>query len=178
MEYRIELPDKDYDLILTEYKEISLTQGKVALVDVEDYDYLNQWKWYAHKNKNDMFYAIRKIKRYGKRITIRMHREIIKPPDNMFTDHINRDSLDNRRSNLRICTYSQNRMNSKKNKNNTSGYRGVDWHKIAKKWRACIRINKKNKFLGYFNTKEQAALAYNGAAKKKFREFANLNLII
>ena len=63
MEYHIELPDKDYDLILTEYKEIPLTQGKVALVDVEDYDYLMQWKWQADKHKNGRFYAKRRMQK-------------------------------------------------------------------------------------------------------------------
>lgn len=175
MEYRIELPNKDYDLILTEYKEIPLTQGKVALVDAEDYDWLNQWKWYASKQKNGSFYAMRRIKENGKRFPVLMHRIIIKTPKNMETDHINRNGLDNRKYNLRICTNSQNQMNRGKPKNNKSGYKGVYWNKKDKRWRAEIMVNQHLNFLGNFSMKEDAALAYNKAAIKHYGEFAYQN---
>mgnify|MGYP001606453598 CR=1 FL=1 len=174
MEYRIECEDKDFDLLLKEYKEIPLTQGKVALVDAEDYEYLNQFKWHAHKYKNGGgYYVARGIKKNEKKVF--MHQEVLKPPKGMYPDHINRDGLDNRRWNLRICTTSQNGINKGKQKNNTSGYKGVCWHKRDEKWQARIKVDKKPMYLGYFNTKEEAALAYNEAAKQYFGEFAKLN---
>lgn len=174
--YHIELPDKDYDLILMEYKEIPLTQGKIALVDVEDYEWLMQWRWCANKNNSGLFYAISYRKNENK--LTKMHRVIINTPKGMDTDHANGDGLDNRRCNLRICTKSQNSINKKIQSNNTSGYRGVYRVKSRKKcWRVGVEINNKRKTLGYFNTKEEAALVYNEAAKKHYGEFARLNNI-
>ena len=106
-----------------------------------------------------------------------MHRVILKTPKGMDTDHRNGDGLDNRRCNLRICTKSQNSINRKMQSNNTSGYRGVYWHKRDKKWLAHIKIDGKKINFGYCSTKEQAAEAYNEAAKKHYGEFARLNII-
>ena len=154
------------------YKEIPLTQGKIVLVDEEDFKYLNQFKWHAVKDlKTGRFYAVKNIKKNGKWIKIYMHQEIMKTPRGMETDHINRNSLDNRKDNIRICTCSQNQMNRGKQNNNTSGYKGVFWHKRVEKWMAQIRVNRKQIYLGYFNTKKDAALAYTGAAKQYFGEF-------
>lgn len=177
MQYHIECPDKDFDLILKEYKEIPLTQGKISIADVEDYEYLNQWKWHALRDGNT-YYAIRAIPKDGKQTSISMHREILKTPKGMYTDHINMDGLDNRRDNLRICTRSQNQMNSEKHKNNNSGFKGVCWHIGIKKWMAQIKVDKKQICLGYFENKEEAALVYNEAAKKYHGEFAKLNNIL
>lgn len=162
---------------MKEYKEIPLTQGKVALVDAEDYEYSNQFKWYAMKHGNT-YYAVRHIKKEdGKQTLICMHRVIMKTSKGMDTDHINGDGWDNRRDNLRICTRSQNKMNGNIHKDNTSGYKGVFWQKRDKKWMAQIQIDGKLKYLGLFITKEEAALAYNEAAKELFGEFARLNNI-
>lgn len=176
MQYHIECPNKDYDLILTEYKEIPLTQGKVALVDVEDYEYLNQWKWYAWRRKN-IYYAVRNMKKDEKRTSLYVHQEILKPLKGMQIDHINGDELDNRRDNLRFCDKSQNGMNRGKQKNNKSGYKGVSWDNRDKIWRAQIKINREKVYLGNFLTKEEAALAYNEGAIKYHGEFARLNEI-
>lgn len=157
-----------------EYKEISLTQGKVAFVDAEDYAYLNQFKWCAVYNGYN-WYAVRNIPKNGKQTLVLMHREIMKPPKGMDTDHINGNGLDNRRCNLRVCNKSQNMMNRGKTKENTSGYKGVAWDKRAKKWKAHIRINSKLIYLGLFITKEEAALVYNKASKEYFGEYAKLN---
>lgn len=170
MEYHIECPNKDYDLILKEYKEIPLTQGKITIVDAEDYEWLNQWKWYAYRHRNT-YYAMRNDCKSKKM----MHREIMKPPEDKEPDHINNNGLDNRRENLRICSRSQNQANRNKQYNNTSGYKGVSWHKWKRKWQALIGINNKWKHLGYYLTKQQAALAYNNAALEYFGEFARLN---
>lgn len=172
MQYTIECPDKDFDLILTEYKEVTLTKGKVTLVDEEDYEYINQWKWCVN-GKKDSFCAVRS--KEGK--TVYMSRKIMKCPKDKLVDHKNGDSLDNRRANLRICTAFQNNTNAKKSKNNTSGYKGVYWDKYNKKWVATLTLNYRQKNLGRFRIKEEAALAYNEAALKYFGEFARLNIL-
>lgn len=150
---------------------IPLTQGKSAMVDDEDYDWLNQWKWhfaqgYASRNSGSVL---------GLRKAIRMHREILRTPKGMDTDHINGNTLDNRRKNLRICTRAQNNTNTRVRKDNTSGFRGVTWHTYTRKWEAQININGKHTHLGLFKTPEEAALAYDQEAKKHHGEFARLN---
>src|SRR5690242_17796567 len=102
-----------------------------------------------------------------------MHRVIMNASADIHVDRINGDGLDNRRENLRLCTRDENMMNRRKNSNNSSGYKGVDRNKG--KWRAYIQVDKKWIHLGYFSTAEQAAHAYDNAAKKYFGEFANTN---
>ncbi len=104
-------------------------------------------------------------KRVGKRLKGRV------------TDHRNEKKLDNRRSNLRAATTSQNRGNEGLRKNNTSGYKGVSWSEWAGKWMARIRVNYKHIHLGYFKWKTDAARAYNKAARKHFGRFAKLNKV-
>lgn len=99
----------------------------------------------------------------------------MQPEDGFWVDHINGDTLDNRRSNLRLCTVSGNNHNRMKSKNNTSGYKGVSWLKQNQKWRAYIKVNSKDKHLGCYLDKEDAARAYDKAAKEYFGEFARLN---
>lgn len=172
MEYHVECLNKNYDLVLTEYKEMPLTQGKTTLVDVEDFEYLNQYKWYCSFSGKKYY-----VKRAINNKYIYMHRQIMNPPVNMQIDHINGNSLDNRKNNLRICTNAQNTKNRKASKNNTSGYKRVHWDKHTNKWIAGITINRKTKYLGCFNVKEDAAKAYNEAAIKHYKEFAVLNEI-
>ena len=105
-------------------QKILLARGKVALVDDRDYGYLMQWKWYAHKSY-DAFYVRRNIPVNGKEKDKRMHRIIMCVPKGMFVDHINHNTLDNRRENLRICTQSQNSHNAVLSTRNSSGYKGV-----------------------------------------------------
>ena len=147
-------------------KIIPLTQGKFTLVDDEDFEYLNQWKW-----SYDGRYAERNV---GGKIC-RMHRVIIHTPDGMDTDHINLNKLDNRKENLRVCSRSENKMNIKKQANNTSGYKGVDFQKYCKKWRARMQIRDINYNLGDFDSPVEAARAYDEFAKKNCGEFAKLN---
>lgn len=164
-------------------KLIKLTQDQYALVDDEDYDYLNQFKWCADwcRSTNSFYAKRRRLKRepIGPSI-IMMHRYIMSAPAKMYIDHINHDTLDNRKCNLRICTASQNAMNRNKQSTNTSGYKGVCWSKSAKKWLARIDINKKSIHLGYFKEKEEAYKVYCEAAKKhhgKFMPNDNMNKI-
>lgn len=144
-------------------KEIPLTQGEVTLVDDEDFEYLNQWKWYAHKSRNTC-YAVRMSPQInGKRYRIFMHHEIIgRPPKGMVNDHINGQYLDNGRKNLRHVTIRQNCQN-RKNQKKTSQYPGIDWHKRGKKWRAVIQVNGKFKHLGLFINEQNAFDAYQCA---------------
>lgn len=159
-------------------KEIRLTHGKVALVDDEDFEYLNQFKWCVHRHSGKHPYAARHTPWCdGKRKYILMHREIMNPPINMQVDHKNRDTLDNRRGNLRICTNRENSMNSARYINNACGFKGVILDKSCAKWRARITIGGKKIHLGMFGDLRKAALAYNNAAIKYFGKFARLNEI-
>jgi hypothetical protein len=150
-------------------KKIVLTQGKFAKVDDFDYNFLNKWKWFAHKAGNK-YYASRNIDKK----TIKMHSILLKTPKGMDTDHIDGDSLNNQRKNLRICTRSQNAFNKTKQKNNTSGFKGVSWCERDKMWRAQIDANKKVYRLGDFLTAEEAYKAYCEACIKYHGEFSNL----
>ena len=155
-------------------KTIPLTQGKVAIVDNEDWEKLLQCKWYVIEGKTK-WYAMRRSSDNGKRRTIYMHREILKPPSRMDTDHINGDGLDNRRSNLRIATRAQNKQNARSQRGSTSKYKGVCWNRNATKWQAQICVDIKHIYLGLFDNEEEAARAYDKRARELFREFALTN---
>jgi len=156
-------------------KEIFLTQNKVALVDDKDFDYLNQFKWYAER-KGNTYYAARKIVVNGLKTSIRMHTVILNIKNGLICDHIDHNGLNNQRNNIRICTNRQNSMN--KSSSGISKYLGVSPSNIDKKpWRAFIKINGKSTSLGYFKTEKDAAKIYNEAAKEHFKEFANLNIL-
>ncbi len=151
-------------------KKIPLTQGKYALVDNEDYEWLNQWKWLARKDKK-IYYAQRSYKN----TIILMHREIINVKFDNIVDHINHNGLDNRKENLRECNYQQNRHNSTGNKNVTSVFKGVYWSKRCNKWACKIRKGEKNTHLGYYFNDVNAAKMYDYMADKLFGDFAYLN---
>jgi len=161
-------------------KQIQLTRGKVALVDDADYERLNQWKWCAIKNHNT-WYATRYITKLdGKHTSISMHRVILglKNGDPRQCDHINHNGLDNQRENLRICTHAQNQHNRLSNKNTSSVYKGVSWHKNEGCWLAKIRLNGKLKHLGHFDSEIEAAKAYDQKAMELFGEYAHVNLSV
>ncbi len=155
-------------------KRIELTNGGFAIVDEEDYAVLSRWSW----RKDQYGYATRvqhveKIDGKWRRKTIFMHRQIFGdvPKD---IDHINRDRLDNRRSNLRSATRSENNANAKIRKDNTSGHKGVYWHSDRNKWTAEIAMNKKRTYLGIFVDIEDAVAARKAAEIKLFGEFRNV----
>lgn len=155
-------------------KQIPLTQGKFALVDDDMYDYLNQWSWFANRLGNT-FYATRNEGKRPFRRKVFMHRVIMDTPKGMDTDHIDGNGLRNLRENLRNCTHAENARNRKKPKGSFSGFKGVSWHKDAQKYHARIIVDGKAKHLGVFGDPEEAARAYDKAAKEYFGEFANLN---
>ena len=138
-------------------KKIILSKGELVLVDDLDFEWLNQWKWYA----NARGYAVRSryVKGSGERGIIYMHRVLNSTPDGYKTDHIDRNRLNNQRNNLRTVTESQNAMNTKLRKDNTSGYKGIWWHKKNKKWIASIEVAKKVINLGSYSNIQAAWLA-------------------
>ena len=154
-------------------KEIQLSQGQVALVDDDDFEGLNQFRWYAHKTGN-IFYARRNVTVDGKQKGQLMHCEIM---NGKGIDHIDHCGTNNQKSNLRFCTQSENCMNTRKRENASSIYKGVTFNKRAGKWLALIMINGKNVYLGRFETEVDAAKAYNQKAISLFLEFANLNIM-
>jgi hypothetical protein len=155
------------------YVEVPLTKGKIALVDAHDYQKkVKQFKWFWDKH-----YANRTCFCQGKRNkhNIRLHRYILSAREGEQVDHINGNTLDCRRENLRICTSAQNNMNRRKQPN-VSGYKGV--HKTrGNKWIAHITFNRKMRHIGQFSTAEEAAKAYDKKAKELFGEFAKLNFL-
>jgi len=162
-------------------KQIALTQGQVALVDDEDFERLNQYKWCAHFQPNrangGSFNAVRNGKVDGKFFTVLMHREIVNAPNNKQVDHKDRDSLNNQKSNLRLADHSQNGMNRGLHKNNSSGYKGVYFRKDRDRFMARIKKNGRVISLGCYQTAAEAAHKYNEAAVELFGEFAVANEI-
>ena len=151
-----------------EYKEIELTQSHVTIVDAEDYEWLNNWKWHVLKERYTC-YAYRSqytgmVEGKVKLKTIFMHRLIMDCPDKMVVDHRNGDGLDNRKCNLRVVTRRQNGQNRRDN--SSSKYPGVSWHKGTQKWGAYIQINNKKKHLGVFKEERDAAKAYELACRE------------
>lgn len=157
-------------------KLIPLTKGYFTKVDDDDYERLASAKWYALVEKNGHVRALRGVWINKKTILIVLSRVVIGAPKGKCVDHINGDTLDNRKCNLRICTKAENQRNTRLYKNNTSGYKGV--LRNGPYWRANIRVNKKAYNLGSYKTKEEAALAYNEGAKKFYGEFARPNIIV
>ena len=162
-------------------KEIRLTQGKVALVDDEDYEKLSQFRWYAWRDpKNDRYYAGRNItlqqKPKLKATSIKMAREILGVTDpKTHVDHIDGNTLNNVRSNLREATPTQNQANrTASSRINSLGFRGIAFDTRSgrsKPWRAQINLNGKRTTLGTFASAEEAARAFDKAAKELYGEF-------
>ncbi len=156
-------------------KIIKLTQGKQTIVDDEDYEKLAQHKWYATFLKSG-YYAMRTAGKNGKRKATYMAREILNAPKGFHTDHINHNTLDNRKRNLRLATVRQNQGN-RRIQNNRSGYKGVVWVPGVDKWSPRIRIMGKRVYLGLFKDVKDAALVYNQKAREVFGKYAYLNNI-
>lgn len=159
-------------------KKILLTQGLVALVDDRDWGLVSGYNWFAMKSTKT-YYALtnssRSLDSEGRQNKIRMHRLIMGAKLGEVIDHRDGNGLNNSRSNLRFATKSQNNRNSRLRADNSSGYKGVYWDRINNKWKAQIRMDGKRIGLGYFMTKEEAAIAYDEAATFYFNEFARTN---
>lgn len=147
-------------------KEISLTQGKFALVDDNMYEKLSQHKWHTHRPKKHLYYALRNAPTInGKRGTIRMHHIVIGfPPEGLMTDHRDGNGLNNQQENLRFVTSRQNSQN-RPTVIKTSRYVGVYWHKQGQKWAVYIRKNGAKKYIGLFKSELQAFQAYQQAVE-------------
>lgn len=155
-------------------KTLKIEQYAV-LVDDEDYDRLKAYRWRAH-NYNGKVYI--EMGNHSQDNFWKMSDFIMGvPPQGYIWDHKNGDTLNHQRSNLRLATHAQNCANKGLSKNNTSGFKGVSFIKREQKWAAQIKVDYKNKFLGYFKSPQEAAAAYNIAALKHFGEFAKLNHI-
>lgn len=156
-------------------KEIQISRGMVALVDDEWFDELNKHKWYAHP-AGRRCYAMRCTGGRLNKKHITMHRVILNPKNKTLDiDHINGNGLDNRRSNLRLATRSENMFNRGYQTNNKSGFKGVSFDPVTERWVSQISINRKRQWLGRFDTPEQAARAYDKKAIELLGEFAYLN---
>lgn len=150
-------------------KKVKLSQNKLTLVENNDFKKVNQYKWFYQHG----YAATHQVD--GK--FIYLHRFLLDATKGDIVDHINRNKLDNRRSNLRFITQSQNVFNSKILTTNKSGYRGVYYKKDAKKWCARIEIAKKLHYLGYFNNPKEAAAAYNQKGLAELGIYAFQNVI-
>lgn len=151
-------------------------KGRQALVDDADYEWLNGYRWHCDPKG----YAMRSQKtgRTPSGVeSFRMHREIMNAPKDMQVDHINGDTLDNRRGNLRLATPEQNARNAGSRRGSRSKYKGVTWDRTMQMWRSKIREGEGDKYLGDYLTQAEAALAYNKAAKILHGEFAKLNIV-
>lgn len=149
---------------------IPLGNGKRAIVDRCDFEFLNEWNWYlglegyAQTHQNDRL--------------VRMHRLLLNPPEHLECDHVNGDRLDNRKSNLRVCTRAQNGKNCRKFSRKTSSkYKGVSFRKASHRFIAYLQNDGKRIDLGYFDSEDNAARAYNEAASRLYGEFARLNCV-
>jgi len=152
-------------------KEIPLTQNKFALIDDEDYEKVSDLVWHF----TDKGYARAHDPVSGR--SVLMHRVIMNTPTGMETDHVNGNRIDNRKENLRVCTSSENRINSHKRNNCSSTYKGVNWDKFHKQWVAKLKVDGKQRLIGYFNEEYQAAMAYDIWARELHGEFARLNFV-
>lgn len=151
-------------------KLIPLTQGKFAIVDAEDYEELSKYKWCVSKYRRT-YYAVRGS---GGR-HVKMHRMLLNAPAGLMVDHRDLNGLNNRKSNLRLCTNKENVRNSRPSLGKTSRYKGVYRDKREKKFIARIEVDGKRYCLGYFDDEIEAAIAYDIKAMLFFGEFAYLN---
>ena len=157
---------------------IPLTQGYCSRIDREDYAFVRDaGPWHLQKNARELM-AVRNVRREGAWTYEYLHRVLLNCPSGMVVHHLNHNELDNRRANLRIVTYSENAGDQHKTRRPTSSvYKGVHWASYANKWRATIGGGGRPIHLGYYESEEDAALAYNRAASIKYGVFATLNMV-
>lgn len=156
-------------------KKIPLTQGKIAVVSEIDYPVISKYRWFYQSRsvtegrQSTLGYAARQVN--GK--TYRMHNQIMQPPKGMVVDHIDGNSLNNTRENLRVCSISENNQNQPLRKDNKTGYKGVS-PSVNGKWRARL-VKDKKEYVFYTDDKDTAAFAYNVMAVHYFGDNARTN---
>lgn len=150
--------------------EVPLTKGKVALIDDEDAERVLAYRWCVSRKLEGSYYVVRQERKNGCRRYISLHRFLLDAPKGIHVDHINGDTLDNRRANLRLATARQNVRNSRKPRNSTTGYKGVHLDRTQGTYRVQLRVA-----MSGFRTAEEAARAYDDLARKFYGEFARLN---
>lgn len=152
---------------------VTLTRGREAIIDAEDVPLVSVWKWFVSV-RGDISYAVCAISGRPHRRFQYMHRLISAEGSALHVDHINGNGLDNRRQNLRLATVSQNLRNQRTSSQNTSGQKGVGWHKQRQKWRAYIKVHGVSHHLGLFDSKDEAADAYAKASAELHGEFGRI----
>lgn len=155
---------------------VPLTQGFFTIIDKDDFEKVSQFNWQVGIRPNGRKYARKSPRTPGEE---KLHRFIMNPPRNKEIDHINCDTLDNRKCNLRICDRAENRKNTVKQKGNfSSKYKGVHWIAKRNRWMSQIVVNKKKITIGDFSTDIEGAYAYDRAALKYHGEFARTNAML
>lgn len=154
--------------------KIPLTRNFEALIDKQDFEIVRQYKWHTHESHKGYFYAVTNIRlSCGKRAILKMHRLLLGLHDrNVKVDHKDGNGLNNKRSNIRICTQGQNVLNTSVQKNNTTGLKGVSFSKKRNVYVARLMFNGEYKLCKQFKTAEEAYKAYCEAARKFHGEFA------
>lgn len=155
-------------------KRIKLTKGMFAIIDDEDFEIVSKMRWHAKKCGNHHYAAASPTYRGP---SIYLHRLVMKAPKNLLVDHVNSNTLDDRKSNLRLCAKHQNLANRGLQKNNTVGFKGVCFHGKSKTWNARVKFRGKSISVGYHKTPEEAARHYNLKVKELFGEFAFFNKV-
>lgn len=158
-------------------KSVPLSKGREAIVDDDDYARVSGFRWYATSGTPDTpRYAARKrpARDPGPRV-IYLHRELLNAPSGLEVDHINGNTFDNRRCNLRLCSNYGTSRNRRKSAGHSSVHKGVYWHRGARKWAAVIHVNDRARHLGLFSDESHAARVYDAAARTHFGEFARPN---
>jgi hypothetical protein len=160
--------------MLSTIELVNLSKGKFAIIDIEESDLVNQYKWCINDKQNNNYAIATKVIdniRHSKR----MHRVIMRVTDpSIIIDHINHNGLDNRRCNLRITTHQKVTVQSQVSNNKNTKHKGISFHKPSNKWRARISINGKTTYLGYYINEIEAAYAYEKKAIELYGEFAHI----
>jgi len=150
---------------------IRVHDGKTFIIDIEDAKKVLEHTW---------FITLGYPKTHSTKLNtkIPVHNIVMDVPDGFLVDHVNHNTLDNRKVNLRVCTKQENSFNKKKIESCSSRFKGVCWNKRKNKWQAEIKFNGKSYFLGYFGNENEAATIYNERAKSFFGEYAYLNEVV
>lgn len=145
--------------------KIPLSRGLFATIDPDDFPLVSNYVWHAQPSTNGSYYAVTRVP---------MHRMIMNAPLGVYVDHIDGEGLNNTRDNLRFCNNSQNQHNTA-SRGGSSRFKGVGWVKARQCWEAKFTLNRKYYFVGYFDSEEEAANAYNVAIAAIVGPFARLN---